>query len=279
MEFNKKRFRELVKYSQKLKQEGKHISDISESDWRELLGYSAKNSGQLTLESLDFYLDLIVQFLEGKISAGGLFLDYLELEEWQEQIYNTLESNLIFLSPHPEEDSVGELFYNFYWVLEQRGDERPLSFEALIKDESYEEALATIINRETYNSIKEIYLELQRIGKNYRSDWQNSKDFSKLVDQLNWETKDQYFDLIEEFLDESSNFLEFKERYQSILKVAKELESNSIFLKPSYQALGFSNFIQILIQLFDSYQTDSKISPKVFKSWVQIIFLQMKNHC
>ena len=279
MEFNKKRFRELVKYSQKLKQEGKHLFDISKSDWRELSSYSAKSCGQFDLECLDFYLDLIVQFLEGKISAGGLFLDYLELQERQEQIYNTLKSNLIFLSPHPEENSVGELFYDFYWVLEQMGDERPLSFEALIKNESYEEALATIINLETYNSIKEIYLELQRIRKNYRSEWQNSKDFSKLVDQLNWETKDQYFDLIEEFLDDSSNFLEFKERYQSILKVAKELESNSIFLKPSYQALGFSNFIQILIQLFDSYQTDSRISPKVFKSWVRIIFSQMKNHC
>lgn len=62
------------------------------------------------------------------------------------------------------------------------------------------------------------------------------------------------------------------------MKVAKELESNSIFLEPSYQALGFSNFIHTLIQLFDHYQMDLEISSKVFKSWVQKILLEMKNH-
>ena len=59
------------------------------------------------------------------------------------------------------------------------------------------------------------------------------------------------------------------------MKVAKELESNSIFLEPSYQALGFSNFIHILIQLFDRYQMDAEISPKVFKSWVRKILLDI----
>ena len=64
------------------------------------------------------------------------------------------------------------------------------------------------------------------------------------------------------------------------MKVAKELESNSIFLEPNYQALGFSNFIHILIQLFDRYEMDPEISPspKVFKSWVRKILLEMKNH-
>ena len=95
---------------------------------------------------------------------------------------------------------------------------------------------------------------------------------------MSWETKDQYLELIEEFLDESSNFLNLKKKYESLVKVAKELESNSIFLEPSYQALGFSNFIHILIQLFDRYQMDPEISPKVFKSWVRKILLEMKNH-
>jgi len=103
-------------------------------------------------------------------------------------------------------------------------------------------------------------------------------DFLKLVDQLNWEAKDEYFELIEEFLNESSNVLNFKEKYQSIVRVGKELESDSIFLEPSYQALGFSNFSRILIQLFERYQTDPELSPKIFKSWVRKIFLEMKNH-
>lgn len=42
MGFYKNRYRELLKYSQKLKQEGKHLFNMSESDSRELLSYSAK---------------------------------------------------------------------------------------------------------------------------------------------------------------------------------------------------------------------------------------------
>ena len=131
---------------------------------------------------------------------------------------------------------------------------------------------------ENYNSIKEIYLKIQKFLKEDHIILKNSIDFSELVDRLNWETKDQYFELIEGFLDESSNFLNVKKRYESIVKVAKELESNSIFLKPNYQALGFSNYIHILIQLFDNYQINSNISPRVFKYWVRKILFEMKNH-
>ena len=126
-------------------------------------------------------------------------------------------------------------------------------------------------NDQFFNGMQNGFLNFQKALK-------DSMDFSELVDQLSWETKDQYFELIEEFLDESSNFLNFKKKYESLVKVAKELESNSIFLKPSYQALGFSNYILILIQLFDRYQMDPKIRPKVFKSWVRKILLEMKNH-
>ena len=128
------------------------------------------------------------------------------------------------------------------------------------------------------NLIGEIYLKIQKILKEDRITFKDYRNFSQLLDQLNWQLKDQYFELIEEFLDESSNFLNFKKKYESIVEVAKELESNSIFLEPSYQALGVSNFIHILIQLFDRYQMDPEISPKVFKSWVRKILLEMKNH-
>ena len=82
MEFNKKRYRKLLKYSRKLEQEKKRLFDISESDYDQLLGYFAKKSRRLELESLDFYLNLIKQSLEGKICAGGLFLEYLKLQKW-----------------------------------------------------------------------------------------------------------------------------------------------------------------------------------------------------
>ena len=95
MKLNKKRYRELIKDSQKLDQHEKHLSDISESDYLELLGYSVKTSARLELELLDCYLNLLEQFLEGRISAGGLFSEYVKLQNWQEKIHNRLKSNLI----------------------------------------------------------------------------------------------------------------------------------------------------------------------------------------
>ena len=279
MKFNKKRYRKLIKDSQKLKQHEKRLSDISESDYLELLGYSVKTYTRLELELLDCYLNLLEQFLEGRISSGGLFLDYVELQNWQEKIHDKLKSNLIILSPQQKVYPVNDLLDSLYWTLEEQSivSEQQF-FEAVVKEENYDEALATIKYRDLYNSIKEIYLQLQSIVKDYRTNCNVSRDLSQLVDQLNWENQDQYIELINEFLNDSSNFLNFKERYQSIVRVGKELESNSISLKINYQALGFSNYILLLIQLFDSYQIDSRISPKVFKSWVRTLLFEMKNH-
>ena len=280
MVFCKKQYRGLLKYSQQLEKEGNHLSDISESDYPELLGYSGKMYGQLEWESRDSYAELMGHFLNGKISEGRLKIEFLKIQESHEQIHNRLESNLIILSPNSKSDYVADLIDEFYWVLEDLSVDSTLSLEelgSLIKENKYEEAEKKK-QREIYNSVKEIYLQLQSIVKDYRTNCNGSTDLSELVDQLNWENQDQYSELIEEFLDESSNFLNLKERYQSIVRVGKEFESNSISLKVNYQALGFSNFIKILIQLFDRYQIDSTISPKVFKSWVRKILFEMKNH-
>ena len=220
------------------------------------------------------------QFLNGKISEGTLKIGFLGIQESHEQVQQGLESNLIILSPNPNSDSVADLIYELYWVLEDLSVDSTLSLEeleSLIKENKYEEAEKKK-EREIYNSVKKIYLKIQSIVKDYRTNYNVSRDFSQLVDQLNWENQDQYIELIDEFLNGSSNFLNFKERYQSIVRVGKELESNSISLKINYQALGFSNHILILIQLFDSYQIDSRISPKVFKSWVRTLLFQMKSH-
>lgn len=70
MKCNKKRYRELLIYSQKLKQEQKSIGNFSDSNYRELLSYSAETVERLELELLDSYLRSIKKFLEGKISKG-----------------------------------------------------------------------------------------------------------------------------------------------------------------------------------------------------------------
>jgi hypothetical protein len=126
---------------------------------------------------------------------------------------------------------------------------------------------------EFYFEMKEIYLQIQEILKEDENSLKDSKDFSKLLDQLNWEIKDQYINLMEEFLDGSSDFLEIKKKLESITNIAKTLESNSVFLEINYQALGFSNFIFILVELFDRYQMNPEISLKVLKSWARKILL------
>ena len=143
MEFSRKHYRELLKYSQKLEQEGKHLFDICKSDYRELLRYSAKMNGQVQLESRDSYAELMYQFLNGKISEGTLKMEFLEIQESEEQVQQALESNLIILSPNPNSDYVGDLIDELYWVLQDLSVDSTLSLEeleSLIKENKYEEA-------------------------------------------------------------------------------------------------------------------------------------------
>lgn len=280
MIFCKNRYRQLLRYSWQLKNEDKKFFDICESDALELLNYSGKMYEQLEWGSRDSCAKLMDDFLNGKISAGDLSCAFSEIQQIHERVHQMLESNLIILSPNSDSNSVSDLLDSLYWTLEDISVDSTLSLEellSLIEENKYEEAQKKK-ERQIYNSVKEIYLEMQNFLNKDSSTFQNDKNFSKLVDYLSWETKDHYFELIEEFLDESSNFLTFKKKSDSVLKVAKELESNSIVLKTNYQALGFSNFIDILIQLFDRYQMDVEFRPKVFKSWVRKILLEMKNH-
>jgi hypothetical protein len=163
MGFYKKRYRELLKYSQQLEQEGKHLSDICKSDYRELLDYSAKTYGQLEWESRYSYAELMDQFLNGKISEGTLKIGFLGIQESHEQAQQGLESNLIILSPNPNSDSVADLIDELYWVLEDLSVDSTLSLEeleSLIKENKYEEAEKKK-EREIYNSVKKIYLKIQ----------------------------------------------------------------------------------------------------------------------
>ena len=163
MVFYQKRYQELLKYSQQLEQEGKFLSDISYSDYRELLSYSAKTCGQLEWESRYYYAELMDQFLNGKISGGTLKIEFWGIRESQEQVQQGLESNLIILSPNPNSDSVVDLIDELYWVLEDLSVDSTLSLKelkSLIKENKYEEAEKKK-ERETYNSVKKIYLKIQ----------------------------------------------------------------------------------------------------------------------
>ena len=163
MTFNKKRYRELLEYSQSLKKKGKNLSDICESDFSELLTYSAAMYKQLEWESRDSYAELMDRFLNGKISEGTLKMEFLEIQKSQEQVQQALESNLIILSPNPNSDYVADLIDELHWVLEDLSVDSTLSLEelgSLIKENKYEEAERKK-ERENYNSVKKIYFKIQ----------------------------------------------------------------------------------------------------------------------
>lgn len=132
-----------------------------------------------------------------------------------------------------------------------------------------------------YDSIREIYLQLEAIVRDYGGNSKLSLNRLEFIDQLNWENRELYVKLIEKYLydrDDFNNFFHFKEISHSILEITKELESNSISLKLNYQAFGFSNYIFILIQFFDRCQIDPKFSSSIFRSWVRQILFEIKNH-
>lgn len=164
MVFCKKQYRKLLKYSQQLEKAGKNLYSICKSDYRELLSYSAKTCAHLEWESRDSYAELMDHFLNGKISEGRLKIEFLEIQESHEQVQQVLESNLIILSPNPNSDYIGDLINELYWVLEDLSVDSTLSLEelgSLIKENKYEEAEKKK-ERENYNSVKEIYLKLQK---------------------------------------------------------------------------------------------------------------------
>ena len=232
--------------------------------YSELREYSCMLEAHLDWEGRAGYLKLLENFQKRKIEDFEFCFAFEERGLLMSDLSDILKSNLILLSPHEKSNHFSsfisamiDICKSYIENADGNDEDSKIEFE---------------------NLILEMYLQLQEILKEDPLSLKDSMDLSELVDQLNWESQDQYFELIEDFLDDSSNFLNFKERYQSIVQVAKEFESNSISLKINSQALGFSNYIQILIKFFDSYQIDSRISPKVFRYWVGKIFLEMKDY-
>jgi hypothetical protein len=68
-----------------------------------------------------------------------------------------------------------------------------------------------------------------------------------LIDHLNWEIRDQYLELLENYREEkmdSFNFrIRFCERYESIEKVADLLKSNRVLLSPDKNSLNFGDLL------------------------------------
>ena len=89
IQYNKKRHLELLK-----KREEKSIISTESN---ELLNYSAVLDRQLDWETRDQYLQLLKEFIEGKIDSGEFLIAFEERGRLNGEVFDILESNLILL--------------------------------------------------------------------------------------------------------------------------------------------------------------------------------------
>jgi len=109
-----------------------------------------------------------------------------------------------------------------------------------------------------------------------------------LIDQLNWEIRDQYLELLENYMEEkrdSVNFrIRFCERYESIEKVADLLESNRVLLSPDENSLDFGDLLSKIDSCCRAYSNDPEpfrnkfeIGDVEFRTSIEKIYLKIQN--
>lgn len=109
-----------------------------------------------------------------------------------------------------------------------------------------------------------------------------------LTDHLNWEIRDQYLELLDQFLEKKINSFNFRiafyERYESIENVANILKSNRVLLSPDKNSLYFGD---LLAKIEDCYQAYSdeweffrnkfEIGEVEFQISIEKIYLKIQN--
>jgi hypothetical protein len=145
-QYNKKRHLELLK-----KREEKSISN---TESKELLNYSVVLDRQLDWETRDQYLQLLKEFIEGKIDIGEFLIAFEERGRLNGEVLDILESNLILLEPH--EKSLD--FLDFIQQILQdcdiyNPDPEPFRHEYELDETEFR------------NSIEETYLQIQKLLK------------------------------------------------------------------------------------------------------------------
>jgi len=108
-----------------------------------------------------------------------------------------------------------------------------------------------------------------------------------LMDQLNWEIKSQYLDLLTQFIEKKIDILKFilafRERYDCIKKIKNVLESNRILLSPNKNSLEFGNLMLRIYDCCDAYSGDREpfrdeyeIGEIEFTNFMEEIYFQLK---
>ena len=94
-DYNKEKHRQLLKYSQDLRKQGKFIAKESREDYLKLLSYSAMVSSQLNWEIQDQYLEIFKKFLSNRITSVK-FCEILEEKlELNDELSEKLQCDVI----------------------------------------------------------------------------------------------------------------------------------------------------------------------------------------
>jgi hypothetical protein len=109
-----------------------------------------------------------------------------------------------------------------------------------------------------------------------------------LIDQLNWEIRDQYLELLENYMKDKRDRFNFRirfcERYESIEKVADLLESNRVLLSPDENSLDFGDLLSEIDSCCKVYSEDPEpfrnkfeIGEVEFRTSIEKIYLKLQN--
>lgn len=108
-----------------------------------------------------------------------------------------------------------------------------------------------------------------------------------LIDQLHWEIRDQYLELLTKFIEKKIDGFNFRitfcERYKSIEKVADVVKSNRVLLSPDKNSLDFGNLLAKIYNYCQIYSGDPEpfrnkfeIGDVEFRTSIEKTYFQLK---
>ena len=140
-----------------------------------------------------------------------------------------------------------------------------------------------------YNKKRHLELLKKREEKSISStELKELFNYSAVLDrQLDWETRDQYLQLLEKFIegkiDIGEFLIAFEERGRLNGEVLDILESNLILLEPHEKSLDFLDFIQQILQDCEIYNPDPKpfrheyeLDETEFRDSIEETYLQIQ---
>lgn len=83
-----------------------------------------------------------------------------------------------------------------------------------------------------------------------------------IICHLHWENRDQYFELIEKFLNGPINFLHLRKKHRAMNNAGEMLEAELILLEPNPKSEGFDDLIDELVSLFDRFCPDPSLRER-----------------